>query len=245
MYVKRFFPKEAKETILEMIGNLKEAFRLNIQELDWMDDETKSKALDKLNMTKEFIGYPDEILDQAILEELYKDLTVDSDDFLGSYLRIISLNRKFIQGRLREVVDKNDWFDHSLVILVNAFYSLSMNSIQFPAGILQGPFFNHKLPKALNYGGIGIVIGHEITHGFDDRGRHFDAFGNLHDWWAKDTASKFVSMSQCIIDQYSNFHDTQVNLNLNGVVTQGENIADNGGIQLAYRAYGSMPLNPG
>jgi len=134
-------------------------------------------------------------------------------------------------------VDKADWRDHSYVPIVNAFYSPSRNAMIFPAGILQGLFFNHKVPRYLNFGAIGGVIGHEITHGFDDRGRLFDADGNLNDWWEKATGEEYVRRAKCIVDQYSDRYNEQTGLNLKGKQNQGENIADNGGIKESYMAY--------
>ena len=148
-------------------------------------------------------------------------------------------DRKFKFGRLHKKIDKGHWTHHSLVAVVNAFYDPSKNSIEFPAGILQGIFFDHKVPNYINYGGIGAVIGHEITHGFDDQGRQYDFDGNLQDWWEPETKTKFQTKTKCIIDQYSNYKSKQIGLNINGVTTQGENIADNGGTKEALMAYGN------
>jgi len=153
----------------------------------------------------------------------------------------------------REKVNKTDWVRHGNPAVVNAFYSPLENSIQFPAGILQGVFFGSGRPKYLNYGAIGWVIGHEITHGFDDQGRQFDKEGNLRNWWHPDTSSRYLNKAECIIGQYSNYNFPELdNLPVNGINTQGENIADNGGIKEAYRAYnkwvqnnGQEPLLPG
>lgn len=177
MYVKRHFTKEAKEAMLDMIRYLKLAFGKIVDDLDWMDDETKKRAKKKLNKMDQFIGYPDEILVEDNVEELYKSLKMDTNDYLGNSVQLSLWNRNYKYGRLREKVDKKSWKDHSLVAVVNAFYSGSTNSMEFPAGILQGTFFNHLVPKYLNFGAIGAVIGHEITHGFDDQGRQYDYEG--------------------------------------------------------------------
>ncbi len=141
-------------------------------------------------------------------------------------------------GRLWEKVNKDSWEDHVAVALVNAYYIRETNTMDFPAGILQGSFFNHQFPMALNFGGIGSVIGHEITHGFDDKGSQFDQDGNLRDWWEPKTKDAFMRRAKCMIDQYSSFKDDLTSLNLNGVSTQGENIADNGGLKEGFLAYG-------
>ncbi len=145
--------------------------------------------------------------------------------------------------RFQEPFDSNDWREHTAVAVVNAYYLRSYNYFEFPAGILHGVFFNNGRPKYMNYGGIGVVIGHEITHGFDDLGRQSDENGNLIDWWSDTTDKAFRERAQCFINQYGNFTATQVNLKLNGINTQAENIADNGGVQQSYRAYGDTLCN--
>merc|ERR1719378_1863055 len=188
---------------------------------------------------KEYIGYPEEILQEHLLEELYEDLEVGAGDHFNNGIRMSKWGTNYAWKKLREKVDKTDWKRHSRPAVVNAFYSSIENSIQFPAGILQGNFFGSDRPAYMNYGGIGWVIGHEITHGFDDQGRQYDNKGNLRNWWEDATKNRFLDKANCIIWQYGNYTATAVNKTLNGVNTQGENIADNGGIKEAYLAYQS------
>jgi predicted metalloendopeptidase len=237
LYVQRYFSAEAKEAMIDMIKYIQQAFLQILDDLTWMDPKTKEKAKHKMLQMHQFIAYPDEILDRDIVEKHHEGIEIKADDYLGNALRLTQWDKQFKFGRLREKVDKTSWLEHSLVAMVNAFYSSSENSIQFPAGILQGAFFNHLVPKYLNFGAIGGVIGHEITHGFDDQGRQFDVEGNLQDWWEEETKTQFVEKAKCIIDQYSGYKSVQVNMSLNGITTQGENIADNGGIKEAYDGY--------
>merc|ERR1711997_1223939 len=161
--------------------------------------------------------------DMKKLTELYDGLELGPDDFLGNGLNLTVFATNYSFGKLREKVNKTDWVRHGNPAVVNAFYSPLENSIQFPAGILQGVFFNSQRPKYMNYGAIGWVIGHEITHGFDDQGRQFDKEGNLLNWWQPDTSSRYLKKAKCIIDQYRNYTFPQLdNLPLNGINTQGE-----------------------
>lgn len=237
LYVRKYFNEDSKKEALEMVTGIREEFAKILQEVEWMDDVTRSNALDKAASMQTHIAYPDELLDNNKLIEFYNGLEITRDLYLESILNLTLFGTEFSFRRLREPVNKTSWISHSRPAIVNAFYSSVENSIQFPAGILQGKFFGNDRPRYMNYGGIGFVIGHEITHGFDDQGRQFDKNGNLVDWWAEDTKQAFIKKSQCIIDQYGNFTDPEVGLNLNGVNTQGENIADNGGIKEAYLAY--------
>ena len=147
------------------------------------------------------------------------------------------MNRKKY-GHLQEKIDKSSWKEHVAVALVDAYYTRQANNMDFPAGLLQGSFFNFQFPKALNFGGMGSVIGHEITHGFDDLGSQYDQDGNLRDWWEPETKETFRMRAKCIIDQYSSFKDDLTGLYLNGKVQQGENIADNAGVKEGFLAYG-------
>jgi len=242
MYVSQYFNGGSKEEALEMVGEIRFQFDQMLRDTDWMDEATKSKAIDKANSMVTHIGYPQEILDMEKLTKLYSGLELNADDFYGNALRTTMFGTSYAFSKLRDKVDKLDWVRHGRPAVVNAFYSPLENSIQFPAGILQGVFFNSQRPKYMNYGAIGWVIGHEITHGFDDQGRQFDKNGNLMDWWEGETREKFQNKTKCIIDQYSNYtlplpKIGAYNVHINGVSTQGENIADNGGIKVAYRAY--------
>ncbi|CAB3411031.1 unnamed protein product [Caenorhabditis bovis] len=236
MYVRRYFDANAKNTTLAMIDDLQESFRNMMHVNDWMDENTKKFALQKASEMINQIGYPDFILNDEKLDDWYKGLEGAQDDTYSALVeKTIQWRNTFHYRRLLEPVNRHEFISSAAV--VNAFYSPTRNAIAFPAGILQQPFFDARFPKALNYGGIGAVIGHEITHGFDDTGRQFDNVGNLRDWWDNSTAVKFTERAQCIIEQYGAVPVEQTDLKINGKLTQGENIADNGGIKQAFKAY--------
>ncbi len=239
MYAQEVFDIDAKKEVVEMTDYLRQAFKQLLDDLEWMDDETKLEAHEKLKSMKQFLAFPDQVLDQDIVDQVYQGLDINEQDYLENYLRLSRHFTVYWSRQLREPVDPNDWRDHAYVALVNAFYNPSLNNFEFPAGILQGTFFNRHMPKYLNYGGIGFIIGHEITHGFDDQGRQRNSQGSLVDWWKPETNNKFRQRAQCIVWQYGNYTSKQVELNVNGVNTQGENIADNGGLKEAYLAYGN------
>ncbi|KZC07350.1 Membrane metallo-endopeptidase-like 1 [Dufourea novaeangliae] len=237
LYVRKYFKEDAKKNAVEMVADIRTEFTKILKKVDWMDDETRKSALDKAASMSSHIAYPDELLDDTKLEEFYQNLELTTDNYLEGILNLTLFGVEYSFGKLRKPVNKTDWITHGRPAIVNAFYSSIENSIQFPAGILQGAFFNNDRPKYMNYGAIGFVIGHEITHGFDDQGRQFDKAGNLVDWWAPQTKEKYLERAECIIHQYGNYTVEDVGLNLNGINTQGENIADNGGIKEAYLAY--------
>ncbi|CAI4228271.1 unnamed protein product [Auanema sp. JU1783] len=236
MYVRGHFDKESKNTTLSMIGDLQEAFHNMLVENDWMDKDTKEFAKKKADEIIKQIGYPDFILDDEKLDDWYKELQIEATD---SYSQMINKQIRYATNfqykRLLEPVDRTEFGANPAT--VNAFYSSIKNAIMFPAAILQVPFFHHSYPKALNYGGIGAVIGHEITHGFDDQGRQFDDIGNLRDWWDATTTEKFEERTKCVVEQYGSIEVPDIGLKINGKLTQGENIADNGGIKEAFKAY--------
>jgi len=210
-----------------------------MQQNDWMDSATRNYALEKANEMMPLIGYPDDLtFNDTALDEYYENFNLSSDD---SYADVAERSSSWAQRkafrRLAERVDRHEFGTSASV--VNAFYSGVKNAITFPAAILQPPFFDEHFPRAVNYGAIGAVIGHEITHGFDDQGSQFDKIGNLKDWWAASTSKQFVERKRCIIDQYSSFTIPETNgtMRINGILTQGENIADNGGIKQAFNAY--------
>ncbi|KAK3104558.1 hypothetical protein FSP39_004964 [Pinctada imbricata] len=209
MFVKDNFQKKSKDTALSMIHNIRAAFNELLHENAWMDHKTREVAMEKL--------------------------FIDERTYFENVLRLELFEAKNAMKKLREPVDKDQWEQDPAV--VNAFYNPNTNDIVFPAGILQPPFYSDVFPKSLNYGGIGVVIGHEITHGFDDKGRQYDKFGNLKQWWDNGTINAFRHRAQCMIDQYSSYKLDQIGLNIDGKNTQGENIADNGGLKQAYRAY--------
>ncbi|KAF2352626.1 Peptidase M13 N-terminal domain [Trinorchestia longiramus] len=235
LFIRDNFNQESKATALEMIHTLRDAFSELLEENEWMDDETRAVAREKANAMNEKIGYPDMLTDSQLLSQEYENLTILEDDYLGNIFRFMEFKANKNLGRLRQEVNKSKWSTAPAVL--NAFYNPNFNDIVFPAGILQPLFYSQHFPKSLNYGGIGVVIGHEMTHGFDDKGRQFDKNGNLKQWWNNRTIKAFRERAQCIIDQYSSYKVDQVNKFLDGRITQGENIADNGGIKQAYRAY--------
>jgi len=246
LYVTKYFNEDSKAEALMMVSEIRRQFERLLDEVDWMDEDTKRQARVKAQGMVEHIGYPSELLDQSKLEDLYAGLELSPNAYLGNALNMTVFGTNYAFSKLREKVNKTDWVRHGRPAVVNAFYSPLENSIQFPAGILQGIFFSSDRPKYMNYGAIGWVIGHEITHGFDDQGRQFDEEGNLVDWWHPETKMRYLKKAQCIISQYGNYTIKALdNMKLNGINTQGENIADNGGIKEAYRAYNSWVARNG
>lgn len=243
MYVKNHFNGQSKAAALEMVDYIRGEFLRILDEIDWMDEETRAEAKLKARGIAAYIGYPDELLKDELVEELYEGVRMSRTNFYQNVrnLRIWSTDYAFSQ--LRRPNKRGDWKKHARAAVVNAYYNSLENSIEFPAGILQGAFFDAERPNYMNFGAIGYVIGHEITHGFDDRGRQFDRDGNDRNWWKAKTDARFRERAQCIIEQYGNYtvnNDTANTggpLRVNGMNTQGENIADNGGIKEAFRAY--------
>jgi putative endopeptidase len=226
LYVGFYFPPEAKARALELVNNLKEALADRIKTLEWMDEPTKQEALKKLAAFTVKIGYPDKWLDYSLLQ-------IDRGPFVLNALRANECEADRDIKKIGKPVDRTDW--GMTPPTVNAYYNSNMNEIVFPAGILQPPFFYANADDAVNYGAIGAVIGHEMTHGFDDQGRQFDAKGNLRDWWTPKSAEEFEKRSAAIVQQY-NEYEPLPGLHVNGELTQGENIADIGGMKLAYAA---------
>ena len=206
VYVERHFPPEAKERMLELVANLVRAYEVSIKELDWMTDATKAEALDKLSKFKPKIGYPDEWRD-------YSSLDIEADDYFGNIERVALSEHARQVGRQGGPVDRNEW--GMTPQTVNAYYSPPLNEIVFPAAILQPPFFNMEADDAVNYGGIGAVIGHEIGHGFDDSGSTFDGDGVLRNWWTDEDRAEFEKRTKVLVDQYSAFAPFD-DLNVNG-----------------------------
>ncbi|MBA3963171.1 MAG: M13 family peptidase [Chthoniobacterales bacterium] len=227
LYVADHFPPDAKKRALEMVNNLKEALADRINSSDWMDDQTKKEALKKLAAFTVKIGYPDKWRDYSLLK-------IDR----GPYVLNVARGARFETDReLKKIdkpVDRSEW--GMTPPTVNAYYNPNMNEIVFPAGILQPPFFNPDADDAVNYGGIGAVIGHEMTHGFDDQGRQYDPVGNLRDWWTPKSATAYTERSKAIVAQYGAY-EPLTGLHINGELTQGENIADNGGLKISYAAF--------
>jgi putative endopeptidase len=225
-YVKTYFTNETKTRALEMVKNLMAALRDRIQALTWMSEPTKAQALRKLDAMGIKIGWPDKWRD-------YSGLKLEGDSFLANAQRVSRFERAWRLGKIGKPVDKTEF--SMTPRTVNARYSPLLNDILFPAGILQPPFFDPQADDALNYGGIGAVIGHEMTHGFDDSGRQYDAEGNLKDWWAPEDAEKYKAQAERIIAQYDAYTVLDT-VHVNGRLTTGENIADLGGLTVAYAA---------
>ncbi|NQV14278.1 M13 family metallopeptidase [bacterium] len=225
-YVAKHFPPASKSRMLELVENLKIAQGERIKILDWMSAETKEKALAKLATMSVKIGYPDKWTD-------YSTMTISSTDYGANLEAARSFHFLKKISKIGKPVDREEWFMNPQT--VNAYYSPSLNEIVFPAGILQPPFFFPDGDEAVNYGAIGVVIGHEITHGFDDQGRKFDARGNMEDWWIEEDGLKFEVKAQLVVDQYNEFFITD-SVHINGELTLGENIADLGGLMISYQA---------
>lgn len=227
LYVAKYFKPEAKARMQELVNNLQETFASRIKRLDWMSEETKGQALEKLNAFTKKIGYPDKWKD-------YSSIVINKNDFLGNIRSVSKWAYDDMVSRFGKPVDKTRW--GMTPPTINAYYNPSYNEIVFPAGILQFPFFDFGADDAVNYGGIGSVIGHEMTHGFDDQGSQFAADGNLKNWWAKEDATRFKSRADMVVNQYNNFTVLDT-VHVNGRLTLGENLADLGGLSLAYEAF--------
>ncbi|XP_055304830.1 neprilysin-2-like [Sitodiplosis mosellana] len=251
-YIRKYFNEESKIAATKIVKTIYEQFIKTLQTVEWMDGDTRKEAIQKAHKMNYHIAYPEELVDNNKLEEYYQHLELVSNSLYDNVRRVRIFKSNNLIRKLRLPVNKTDWETHSIPFIVNAFYSLLENSIQLPAAVLQDHFFKIDRPSYMNYATIGWFIGHEITHGFDDEGRQFDSNGNLMDWWKHDTANRFAAKANCIVDQYSNYTDSVSGLKVNGVNTQGENIADNGGVKGIYEAYqtfvnlnGPDPLLPG
>jgi putative endopeptidase len=229
-YVEQTFGAEGKQRMLKMVQALEKSLGEDIQTLPWMSDATKKQAQIKLAAITNKIGYPDKWRD-------YSSLTVARGDLLGNYQRGNEFEAKRELRKIDKPVDKGEW--EMTPPEVNAYYEPSRNEIVFPAGILQPPFFDKSMDDAVNMGGIGVVIGHELTHGFDDEGRKYDPQGNLRDWWTKKDGEEFEKRASCVANEYSSFNALD-DLKLNGRLTLGENTADNGGARIALMALNHM-----
>lgn len=237
MFVRKYFDENSKEDTLKMTHKLQQAFRDILQATDWIDETTKQLAEEKVNSMSLKIGYPDDILIPSELNEKYKGIDIHPDKYFENTLNVLRHTARTEQQKMLERVNKTNW--QTPPAIVNAYYSRNKNQIMFPAGILQPPFYHRHFPRSLNFGGIGVVIGHELTHGFDDKGRLFDSNGSIHKWWSDSAVQGFDERARCLIAQYGNYTVSEVGITLNGESTQGENIADNGGIRQAFHAYQS------
>jgi len=227
IYVDRHFPPESKTQMEELVAGLQTAFRDRLETLSWMDDETRAQALEKLSTFEPRIGYPE-------VWDTYEGLEIRADDYFGNRIRMAELGWAEQLEDLAGPVDRREW-DWPPQI-VNASYNPLLNQITFPAGILQAPFFDPNADMAVNFGGIGAVIGHEIGHGFDDQGRRFDAQGRIRDWWTAETNERFLERSDALVAQYDQFEPIE-GYTVNGRFTLGENIGDLGGMEMAYSAW--------
>src|SRR5215203_2657653 len=227
LYVQKYFPPAAKQRMLDLVNNLQQSFEHRITNAGWMSEDTKQKAIEKLHAFTKKIAYPDKW-------ETYEGMVVKKDDYFGNLRRASQWAYNYNVTRMGKPVDKTRW--GMTPPTINASYSPTNNDITFPAGILQFPFFDFGADDAINYGGIGAVIGHEMTHGFDDQGRQFAANGNLQDWWTKDDAQKFTERANMVVNQYNNFTVLDT-IHVNGKLTLGENLADLGGLNIAYEAF--------
>lgn len=227
LYVEKHFSPEAKERMLKLVGNLLKAYEASIKELDWMSPETKKEALVKISKFTPKIGYPDKWRD-------YSALKVVKNDLYGNNVRAAEFEYNRTIGKLGKPVDRSEW--GMTPQTVNAYYNPTMNEIVFPAAILQPPFFDMKADDAVNYGGIGAVIGHEVGHGFDDQGSTFDGDGVMRNWWTKKDNEEFKKRTSALVAQYSGFK-VFPDLSVNGEFTLGENIGDLGGLTIALKAY--------
>jgi len=226
VYVQKYFAGDSKQKTLDMVKAIEASMNQDLTSLSWMSPETKVKAVQKLDLITNKIGYPDKWRD-------YSKLIIKPNDALGNSIRAREFESARQLNKIGKPVDKNEW--EMSPPTVNAYYDPSMNNINFPAGILQPAFYDKSAPNQVNYGHIGAVVGHELTHGFDDQGSQFDGNGNLKDWWTPEDKKQFNARTACIVNEYSGFVAVD-NLHVNGALTLGENTADNGGIRLAYMA---------
>ncbi len=227
LYVAKYFPAEAKERMLKLVENLRISLGERIKNLEWMGAATKLKALEKLNSINVKIGYPDKWRD-------YSGLEILDDSYIGNVIRSNKFETAFNYSKINKQVDKTQWFMSPQT--VNAYYSPDMNEIVFPAAILQPPFFFLKGDDAVNYGAIGVVIGHEMTHGFDDEGRKFDKDGNLTDWWSAEDSKLFDERTKVLVEQFNSYLVLD-SIHADGTLSLGENIADLGGLNISFQAF--------
>jgi putative endopeptidase len=235
LYVKRYFNEDAKKRVLALVNNLQKSFENRINHLDWMTDSTKQKAIEKLYAITKKIGYPDKWRD-------YDQVQIERTKYFENLLSIAQNQYQYQLAKLNKPVDRTEWV--TTPSTVTAYYNPSFNEIVFPAGILQYPYFDFGADDAINYGGIGMVIGHEMTHAFDDQGAQFDKFGNVKNWWTKEDYEKFRAKTQRVVELYNSFIVLDT-VHVKGALTLGENTADNGGIAIAYDAFKMTPEGQG
>uniref|UniRef100_UPI0037E91C72 phosphate-regulating neutral endopeptidase PHEX n=1 Tax=Semicossyphus pulcher TaxID=241346 RepID=UPI0037E91C72 len=237
LFVNTHFQEDKKHMMEELIEGVRWAFIDMLEkENSWMDQPTKTRAIEKAHAVLAKVGYPEFILNDTYLNEDLKQLEFNEKDYYGNVMQTLKFIAHSDIAWLRKSVPRTEWFTNPTT--VNAFYSSSTNQIRFPAGELQKPFFwGREYPRSLSYGAIGVIVGHELTHGFDNNGRKYDKNGNLEYWWSNSSVTAFNEKNQCMIDQYNGYHWKEAGLNVRGKRTLAENIADNGGIREAFRAY--------
>lgn len=233
LYVREAFIGNSKPMAKKMINEIRDALKQNFVKLKWMDTQTLILAKHKADSIADMIGYPDFILDPSKLNQQYEGLEIRDDELFLNNIRLSQFRIRKNLELIDQPVNKSNWIMSPST--VNAYYSPNTNRIVFPAGILRPPFYDQNQQLSLNYGAIGVVMGHELTHAFDDQGREYDVNGNLNRWWKNATIEKFKNATQCVVNQYSNFK--VLGKSISGVKTLGENIADNGGLKAAYHAY--------
>ncbi|XP_008552123.1 neprilysin-2 [Microplitis demolitor] len=238
LYVRKYFYKDAKNNTIEMVNNIKNQLKKTLKTVDWMDERTRKHALAKADAMISHIGYADELLYDEKLEKIFKNFQLNyTDSYLQAILNLKLHKTDTVLRQFRIPINKNDWMTYVDPIDVDAYYLAFQNIIQIPAAILQGDFYNKNRPRYMNYGAIGCLIGHEVTRGFDTTGKLFDKNGNMVDWWEPSTNEKYIEKSRCFIDQYNNYIVKEVEKNISGLTTLNGNIADNGGIKIAYLSY--------
>ncbi|KAK7118470.1 hypothetical protein R3I94_022086 [Phoxinus phoxinus] len=237
LFVDKHFQEDKKHMMEELISGIRWAFIDMLEkENEWMDEDTKRKATEKAHAVLAKVGYPDFILNDTYINEDIKRLSFTATDYFGNVMQTLKFIAQSDIAWLRKKVPRTEWFTNPTT--VNAFYSSSTNQIRFPAGELQKPFFwGLDYPRSLSYGAIGVVVGHELTHGFDNNGRKYDKDGNLDQWWSNSSITLFTEKTKCMIDQYDSYYWKEAGLNVKGKRTLGENIADNGGMRESFRAY--------
>ncbi|XP_061742313.1 endothelin-converting enzyme 1 [Nerophis ophidion] len=233
MFVKDTFAEDSKAIAEDMVGEIKKAFEESLKYVRWMDADTKKAAKEKADAIYNMVGYPEFIMNSTKLDKVFNDFEVVMDFYFQNVMQYYNFSARVTADQLRKTPNRNQW--SMTPPTVNAYYNPTKNEMVLPAGILQTPFYSRSWPKALNFGGIGVVMGHELTHAFDDQGREYDKDGNLRSWWKNSSVEAFKKQTQCMVEQYGNYSINQELLN--GKHTLGENIADNGGLKSAYKAY--------
>uniref|UniRef100_A0A8C1X592 Endothelin-converting enzyme 1 n=1 Tax=Cyprinus carpio TaxID=7962 RepID=A0A8C1X592_CYPCA len=232
LFVKSTFSEDSK-AFVNMVSEIKWAFEDSLKTVGWMDPKTKKAAKEKADAIYNMVGYPKFIMKPKELDKVFNDFDVVTDLYFQNVMNYYNFSARVTAYQLRKAPNRDQW--SMTPPTVNAYYNPTKNEMVLPAGILQAPFYNHAWPKAMNFGGIGVVMGHELTHAFDDQGREYDKDGNLRQWWQNSSVEAFTHQTQCMVEQYSNYSINKEPLN--GKHTLGENIADNGGLRAAYKAY--------